>query len=1114
MYERFAKLCFVYLASELIASLLAVTNWVKKSIFGKNNEGIIKSMFTSSDYKSMSYLNKMSAIFGVKSVFCRVLTLVLFFLSFSVVAQDVTLTLVARDSRTGMQINPDFTAKVLKSDRKLNITTINNYKVVRAQRGEEVLISAIIDGYYPDEKRIEVDENFDDEGRNIVFELDPQPAASLMFDVKDAINNKKIDSRVTFKIDGRTVKEVNSTAGSNLSNIILTLPGAYEIVVASDGYEDQTIQQNVEVNDPPIKIVKEVKLFRESKNAILTIADKETGRLISDTKVRVTNERGEVLKNDKTTGKSGEINLKESKSITVAVEADGYMKFEKKFDLTTKSITVELERNPVINISVTDAESGELMAVNVIITTPDNQTITLKSTSDKPFEFNPEQKGIYEFKISKGGFNSDATTVNISQLANYRYDLQFKIKSIYENYTLVLQDENKATLKNATLKLLLEDGTPVSLKQDKNSGEWQTKLVKGNKYAYTATMEGFRPSSGVLNITEQTLIAIILESNSIPVQVSTFDKFTKKPVASNILFGNNALISSNKPAEKHEVMLEAGQRISPIFTAVGYKKYQADVITNQTDAEIFLVAERYPITFKFTDAQGKVLVPDFLSITNKATSEPVKLSATNVALLDAEASYNVIVRKNEFTEHSSTFFPEVALTSNSGVKQIELAVREFVDQRFRIVNEETGELVSNPKISVQAVHGKSYEVTQKDNLWLASVKNGEEFSVSVEAPGYELTSLKFTDNPTEVQVIKLPKIKTESQVFEAFDEILQRTVAAKFTLFEEESSRDLPTFDKGVHAKADLLKDATYTIRISAPDYRDKEEKFFTGEVIASPLRISFKRNFYPVVIRLITKSDKLLQSPDLTLTTNNKQVKTLYLFDKKVYNTELEANIEYSLKLNVAGFKPVEEKVYLSDIVQTQLVKTIELVEEVVPEPVQEVKLPEVVVAVPTIKQPEEIIEEKVKEVEVSVLIDVFTKNKENLKELPQNTEELAKTLSSAEALGNRYIFTKVYFERSTPTMKPESDEQLNSILSVLASNPKLKIELVGHTDNVGDKRQNQYLSKFRAKVVSSYLFNKGIDDSRILVKGLADEFPVEPNDTEENKAKNRRVELIVIEN
>jgi outer membrane protein OmpA-like peptidoglycan-associated protein len=97
---------------------------------------------------------------------------------------------------------------------------------------------------------------------------------------------------------------------------------------------------------------------------------------------------------------------------------------------------------------------------------------------------------------------------------------------------------------------------------------------------------------------------------------------------------------------------------------------------------------------------------------------------------------------------------------------------------------------------------------------------------------------------------------------------------------------------------------------------------------------------------------------------------------------------------------------------------------------------------------------------------------------------------------------------------MRPESDEQLNSILEVLKSNPNLKIELVGHTDNVGDSRQNVYLSKFRAKVVGSYLYNQGISDTRISTKGMGDEFPVIQNDTEENKSQNRRVELIVVEN
>jgi len=79
---------------------------------------------------------------------------------------------------------------------------------------------------------------------------------------------------------------------------------------------------------------------------------------------------------------------------------------------------------------------------------------------------------------------------------------------------------------------------------------------------------------------------------------------------------------------------------------------------------------------------------------------------------------------------------------------------------------------------------------------------------------------------------------------------------------------------------------------------------------------------------------------------------------------------------------------------------------------------------------------------------------------------------------------------------------------------NPKLKLEIVGYTDNNGDPRLNLALSHFRATVVSNYLFNKGIAANRIKAIGKGQEDPIAPNDTEDNRTKNRRVEFVIIEN
>jgi len=104
------------------------------------------------------------------------------------------------------------------------------------------------------------------------------------------------------------------------------------------------------------------------------------------------------------------------------------------------------------------------------------------------------------------------------------------------------------------------------------------------------------------------------------------------------------------------------------------------------------------------------------------------------------------------------------------------------------------------------------------------------------------------------------------------------------------------------------------------------------------------------------------------------------------------------------------------------------------------------------------------------------------------------------------------VFFDVNKWDLKPESKAELDKLISFLTQNAELKIELGGHTDNSGDKKFNVTLSSNRAKAVYDYLIKEGkIDADRLSYKGYAETRPKVPNDSPENKAKNRRTEFKV---
>jgi len=108
--------------------------------------------------------------------------------------------------------------------------------------------------------------------------------------------------------------------------------------------------------------------------------------------------------------------------------------------------------------------------------------------------------------------------------------------------------------------------------------------------------------------------------------------------------------------------------------------------------------------------------------------------------------------------------------------------------------------------------------------------------------------------------------------------------------------------------------------------------------------------------------------------------------------------------------------------------------------------------------------------------------------------------------------VLNNIFFDIRKFDLKPESQVELDRLVQLLNDNPTIKIEISGHTDNVGKPADNLVLSNNRAKAVTGYLTSKGIAAQRLVAKGYGETKPVADNKTEEGKAKNRRTELKVI--
>ena len=122
----------------------------------------------------------------------------------------------------------------------------------------------------------------------------------------------------------------------------------------------------------------------------------------------------------------------------------------------------------------------------------------------------------------------------------------------------------------------------------------------------------------------------------------------------------------------------------------------------------------------------------------------------------------------------------------------------------------------------------------------------------------------------------------------------------------------------------------------------------------------------------------------------------------------------------------------------------------------------------------------------------------------------------TSSIVVGKREIIIRqqVRFERDSAKILSDSSVLLEEIADALQKNPGIKVvEIQGHTDNSGTAQRNKELSEQRAAAVKDRLVSLGVASSRLQSKGFGSERPIVPNVTEGNRARNRRVALVILE-
>ncbi|HCZ34782.1 MAG TPA: hypothetical protein DHV26_02525 [Cytophagales bacterium] len=112
----------------------------------------------------------------------------------------------------------------------------------------------------------------------------------------------------------------------------------------------------------------------------------------------------------------------------------------------------------------------------------------------------------------------------------------------------------------------------------------------------------------------------------------------------------------------------------------------------------------------------------------------------------------------------------------------------------------------------------------------------------------------------------------------------------------------------------------------------------------------------------------------------------------------------------------------------------------------------------------------------------------------------------------GGTIVLNHLIFAQGKAVIDPKSFPELDEVVAMLKENSRMEIQLEGHTDNRGNAEANVKLSQSRVDAVKKYMVSKGIGKNRVMTKAFGGSKPIATEDTEEARAKNRRVEMRVL--
>jgi len=988
----------------------------------------------------------------------------------------------------------------------------------------------------------------------------------LKYEVKvlDSKTNLPVEATVKFETTPENVAIAPTPKAGGIVEFSIIAPTTktYKLSVSRDGYEAQSEQVSVEGAGTAAKTVsKTVSLVKKAPVIVplkfsVKIVDEKTNQPIeAKLKLESTGDAPKLGTALKATGLFDfTIASPTSKEYNITVERDGYVSKTEKVTIegageTAKTISrtitlAEVKKEPVIvplkfSVKVVDEKTnlpleakikvesvGDLPKLGNALKITGLFDFLISSPTSKEYSISVERDGYVSKteRVTVEGAGETAKTITRTiALTEVRKEpvivpLKFSVKVVDEKTNLPL---------DAKLKLESAGDAPKLGTALKASGLFDFSIASPTSKEYNITVE----RDGYVSKTEKVTIEAAGETAKTITRTITLAQVKKEPVIVPLKFSVKVVDEKTNLPLDAKLKLESEGDTPKLGTALKTSGLFDFSISSPTPKDYNITIERDGYVSKTEKVTIEAAGETAKTITRTITLAQVKKEPVIVPL---KFSVKVVDEKTNLPLDAKLKLESEGDTPKLGTALkasglFDFSIASPTSKEYNITVEREGYVSKTEKVTVEAAGETAKTITR--TITLAQVKK-EPVIVPLKF------SVKVVDEKTNLPLeakLKLesegdaPKLGTALKASGLFDFSIPSPTSKEYSITVEREGYVSKTEKVTIEAAGETAKTITRTIMLAQ----------VKKEPVIVPLKFSVKvvdeKTNLPLDAKLKLESEG--DAPKL-----GTALKASGLFD---FSIASPTSKEYNITVEREGYVSKTEKVTIEGagekaktISRTITLKQVE--KEVLP-----------TVAVKLIVSVED--KKSGQPIEANVILQSATDNKKiegiskgnGVYEFYSNSPKALNYKLSADREGYVYLAQQVKIEASTDkekiitrkislqpisigatsvlrnlyfdvgkaTIHPESFPELNAFENMMNQNPLIRVEISGHTDDVGDNAFNKNLSQLRANAVKNYLVSKGVDPKRIVAIGFGETKPLVSNDDEMGGREiNRRVELKIL--